>query len=1183
MRDKFKLPKLANMLMLVMLLASVFAPTMYDASELTKEVISQASEVKEEEVLSEVDSESTSEETASEEVDSEKDSEENETLSNAPPKEVNSEEVVSEEIISEEAINDEATSEDTVSVDTESDVIDLTGMTKDEIAKYLDPNAEEMNFITLEPQALKDVRGVSLTEITSSEDFSVINNTMYGEWGIYKANGHFIFCIQPGADVLSSADTTSESGSVYKDFSTTTKRYVGRVISSAMDHYHSSSDTDWVFAGQLLIWQYLADHEADTIGNPMASWNPGYLDGFQVHNTSAYKTEMNKIEDELDVWTVKPSFMGTTTNPKKHTLTYNASNNNFSTTLKDTNGVWDDKFANYGDFGNYKVTNPAGADNVKITTSVESTSYTSAKSYTWTPYASGEEEFYDAGQDLLYVGSDPVKGAMKFNTETRPLGGIKAKKVDSETGEALAGAEFKIYEDPNNNDKIDSGEEVTDTVVSDSNGLMETGKVLLEGDYTAKESKAPSGYVKSNTVHSLHVNANEITDYSSKPWKNDIIRGGFSLTKLGEVYGLDPEALADVEFTVTSTSFPSFSKVYTTDSNGNIITSAGELKVGDYHISETKAPSKYVMNYEEDFSIKKDGVIVQLNDGKDIVNELYMNKVHGRKTAQNLDNNDDALYPLAEATFGIYQDIGDANGKFDEEDILVDTQVTDANGEFTSIELQEGSYYVMEIEAPTGYNLNEATYPFTVANDGTLNDGAVINLGDITNEVITGTADLTKVGSKECDKALAKPGEIKDCQTVLSDVSFAIYQDLNGDGEWGKGEDKPIQVITTNEDGGATTEALKYGTYFAKEINNPRDNYFMNNNVFTFNITNQDEVVHINNGVAIENIEKLGKIEITKTGDTIGNLNSDSVPLESAEYTIFDSEGKEVDVLTTDSEGHATSINLPFGEYTFKETVAPEGYVLDETTYEFTIDNDSYLDTISFALTDEVITNQIGISKVETGGSEELPGAEIEIKDKDGNVIVSWTSDEEEHIVDDVEFGEYEICETKAPVGHVLATECIPFEVTEDGVVQHFTLENDLLTSDIQLTKVDSKTGEHLKGAEFELLKKDETDEFVNYNELGKNFVTDKDGYIDLNGVPWGEYALREIKAPNGYVLNDELIPFEVTEEGATIELSFPNDQMEMAVTGNKTAIKVIIGLLIVLIALVVIKNIVLKTEEELD
>lgn len=1154
MKERIRVHKLGNMLMLLMLVGSIFAQPVYGATELASEVkSSQVSEVKEEEAVSEVSEVSSEEvvsETTSEQVATNE--EKSEAEANAPP--VEETKVVSE---TSEAINEETTSttEAISEVDTEEDIIDLTNMTMEEIAKILDPNAEEQNFITLNPEQLKQVRGVSLTKVTSDEDFSVINSTMYGEWEIYKANGHYIFCIQPGLDVLSSATETGESASVFSKFSGETQNYIGRVISSSMQHYSDSGNNDYVFAGQLLIWDYLSDHERSLLGDPMPG-NPYFLDSWTIHNSSEYGSEIDTIEDDLDEWTIRPSFTGTQATPKGHTLKYNASKDNFELTLTDTNGVWDSKFADYGDFGNYTVSNPAGANNVKITTTVESTSYSSAHSYSWKPYASGTSEFYDGGQDLVYVGSDPVKASVKFKTEARPLGGFKIKKVDSETGAALSGAEYTLY---------DSAGSKVDTYTTNSNGIVSVGLELPIGDYKIKETKAPTGYVLNSTEHNVKIEADKITDLTSSPYENDIIRGGIELKKLGEVFELDPEALANIEFTVTSTTYPSFNEVYTTNNNGVLKTSNDEFKYGDYHIEETKAPSKYVMDFEQDFSITKDGVIVKLNGGDDVLNKLYLNKVHFTKIAENFDNEDDEMYPLSGSTFGFYTDLNE-NGQLDREDKLVDMQTSDENGEVTSIGLPEGHYVMHEIEPTEGYNINTNSYPFEIKNDGTIVDGGVIELGDIENEVITGKAQLIKVGSKLCDKERARPDTLKDCQTLLPDVSFAVYQDLNNNGVFDKQESKPVQVIKTDKDGLAVTEDLKYGHYFVKEINNPADNYFMNDNVFEFTISDQDEMVFINNGIAIENIEKLGNIHITKSGNEIGNLNADTVTLENAEYTIYNSKGEVEDVLTTDANGEATSKMLSFGDYTLKETKAPEGYVLDDTVYEFTIDSDTYENTIEFELTDEVIENELSILKTDLATGEELPGAELNIIEDNGTgtIVDTWVSTTEAHVIN-LEFGNYIITETATPEGYLPLAQAVRFSVTEDGIKQDIKIENELITNEIHIKKVDVATGEEIPGAHLQIIDR-------NTEEVVDSWVSTTEEHISTIG--YGNYSICEQIAPVGYYRMTTCVNFDVTEDGIIQSFKIENEAKRLAMTGGDPVVYVAVGIMgVVLIGALVGKR----------
>lgn len=906
-------------------------------------------------------------------------------------------------------------------------------MSLDEYTNYLNGDDEK----EFEDKLLNEEKKVyAVSKYRASESFQVINPyAPFSGYDVYSVDDDFVFCVEPGTGTLSVANSVSESGSTFNKFSDQSKSYVSKVISSAIEHYNNSSNMNYIFAGQLLIWEYLGENETSNM--PDISWGDKetFLKSFDVHKSKEYIKQINEIEKDINEWDTLPSF-ATNSKSKAYevTLPYDTSSDTFNITLKDDNGVWDSKYATYGTYGQYELSNPKGSDNVKITTSAENLNFSSPIKFTWTPVDSGEKNFYDAGQDLVHVGAEPVSAYMKIKTEKRKQGGFKLNKIDGETNQKLAGAEFTLY---------DESGTIVKTYTTDEEGLINSGKTLDRGNYMIKETKAPAGYMLSDKEYKFTIKPDKITEVSSEPIKNDIIRGGFELSKLGEVYNLENEYLSGVEFTVTSSTYPDFKKVYVSDENGQITTSNKELKYGKYTITETDAPSDYVSNYSEEFEITSNGDIVKLNKGEPIINELYLNKVHVTKNAKSLVNGDNDMKPLAGSTFGIYEEVGEVNGQLDRQDMIVDIQTTDENGEFTSSGLPQGNYIIKEISAPTGYNLNQNSYPFSIVNDGTLENGSTIELGEIENRVITGTAALTKVGVGSCVEA-----KIEKCQTPLTDVSFAIYADRNNNNVLDKNEDKPIEVIKTDENGIATTSSLKYGHYFVKEINT-LENYILNSVVYDFSITEQDQVVKVNKGEPIENIEKLGQLEIEKSGNKIGNLNDDEVLLKGAEYTIYDEEENVVEVITTNENGYAISSMLPFGSYVVRETSAPKGYIVDDNKYEFIIDEDSYQIPIKLQLYDEVIKNTVIISKVDAANGEELPGATLQIIDDSNEIIDEWVSTSEAH-KSIVEYGDYQICETIAPLGYKKNTKCTKFSVTEDGVKQTFTIENKLLPEVIE-------------------------------------------------------------------------------------------------------------------------------------
>lgn len=807
----------------------------------------------------------------------------------------------------------------------QSTSLNLSGMTRDQIAKALDPNQKAQDFIVLNPQQVEELKGYTVTETIAKEDFGTVNSTMWGyEYGIYKINGHFVFCIEPGYDTLNSANKVDESGSIFNKFKQGSKTYVTRVISSAIGHYNSTENESYVFAGQLLIWDYVATHEAEKIGNAMESWNPNYLQSFTIHK-SIYEPQIKEIEQDLREWTTLPSFLGTSTKPQKHTLKYDSKAEEYSLILTDENHVWDKKYANYDDYGNYSITNPSGTDNVKITTKTANSSYSEKVKYTWEPSISNKKELYDAGQDLIYVGAKVVNGYLQFNTE---------------------------------------------------DGL-----------------------------------------------------GGFKLEKKGEMSSTDPIPLESVEFTLTAKNDSSFKQVYKTDSKG-VINSGLTLKPGEYYLKETKAPS----NYNQDFTatlVIKDHKVTEVNNGKPIINHLYTNAISFKKTGLSLESDD--WLGLKGVEFELYSETGDINQVIDEDDQLVETLISDENGIVKSSQLPVGNYIVKESKTIEGYNLSEQTVSFKIANDGTINSGGTIDLGDFKNEVITGQVELSKLGVGYCE-------EKTDCSKPLANVKFDIYRDVNNDYQLSEDEQVSIDSIVTNDNGYGISSNLKYGHYYLQEVSNPDANYELNPAIFEFDIINQSEVVKVNNDQPITNQQKLGKLRISKSGEQ--QSEGQKSMLSGAEYTIYNAAEEIVDVLITDDNGVASSKPLPLGSYYIRETKAPVSYALDQSKFAFDITADNYKQALNLEFTDRKISNEIIISKIDGGNGQELPGATIEVISRDTDEIVEkWISTNEPHKIS-VDYGKYKICEQIAPDGYKLEKSCTNFEVTEDGARQEFTIEN---------------------------------------------------------------------------------------------------------------------------------------------
>ena len=235
---------------------------------------------------------------------------------------------------------------------------------------------------------------------------------------------------------------------------------------------------------------------------------------------------------------------------------------------------------------------------------------------------------------------------------------------------------------------------------------------------------------------------------------------------------------------------------------------------------------------------------------------------------------------------------------------------TDDKGEVTFKRLPMGNYYYREFDAPKGYYLDTTPYAFTIGEDG-------IVKAKMTNKLQEVILNIYKTD-----------GETKK---ALAGAEFKVF-DKNGN-ELGK--------ITTDENGQATTRdkiKLYAGIeYKVKETKAP-DGYRESNWEKTFSSDYNGSIEYHEVNLSVENTKMKGKFELYKVDSVSGNK------LAGAEYEIFDESGKSVFKGTTNSDGYLTC-ELPLGKYSYKETKAPENYVLDEKTYTFEFTEDGQVFT----------------------------------------------------------------------------------------------------------------------------------------------------------------------------------------------------------------------------------------------
>lgn len=358
------------------------------------------------------------------------------------------------------------------------------------------------------------------------------------------------------------------------------------------------------------------------------------------------------------------------------------------------------------------------------------------------------------------------------------------------------------------------------------------------------------------------------------------------------------------------------------------------------------------------------------------------------------------------------------------------------------------------------------------------------------------------------------------------------------------------KTVTTNANGEIDIFDLVPGTYTITEEN--IDRY----------VPNQSQTITVSSGktssVSFYNILKKFRVNVTKQDYEKGHAQGDA-KLSGAVYGLY--KGDElVAQYTTDQNGSFTTDYYVCGtDWTIKEITPSEGYLLNDTVYRVGADprdyNIEYNTAPDMTVMEQVIKGKISIIKHTDDGETQIEtpekGAEFQVYLKSAGSFVNADKDERDTIVCDEDgfastkllpYGVYTVHQTKGWDGREKITDFDVF-INTDGKTYKFLINNKNFESYLKVVKLDKETGKRIpyEGAAFEIYDSNNHRVTMQYTYPQvtsiHTFYTNKEGYlITPEKLPYGDYTLKEVQAPYGYILDDTPIPFSISQENSSTD-----------------------------------------------
>ncbi|MFR2980033.1 SpaA isopeptide-forming pilin-related protein [Ruminococcus bicirculans (ex Wegman et al. 2014)] len=730
---------------------------------------------------------------------------------------------------------------------------------------------------------------------------------------------------------------------------------------------------------------------------------------------------------------------------------------------------------------------------------------------------------------------------------------VEVTKQDSETASeqgdgTLAGAVYGLYKDG----------ELVDTYTTDENGYFKT-KEYVCGNYTVQEISPSAGYLLDTTVHSVGTEPEKYTIESnpiSMTVTEDVVKGNIAIIKHsddGSTQIETPEVGA--EFEVYLKSSGSYANAVETerdyltcDENGFAQTK--DMPYGIYTVHQTKGWEGTEFMADFDVKISADGQTYRyLINNAEFKSYIKVVKV---------DSETGKTIPYEGAGFEIY----DSNGQKISMTFAyptpttIDTFYTNSEGYLITPEvLPYGEYSLVEVQAPVGYVLDSTPVSFTVSADNAEEENALTVIkvrkentaqkGKIsvrkTGDIFTSVATASSAYTNENGEMIVNPTTYTPvfADGDLSDAVFqviAVEDIVTLDGTTRAYAGDVVSEITTDENGYAETEPLYLGKYEVRETKAPYG-YVLNNKPKDVELTYAGQEFEVRDTVntAFENEYQSVRISLSKVMENdklFGIYDNDyytsvrfglfaAEDITAADGTVIPADGLLSEVSLDENMTAKFDVQIPFGRYYVQEIATDEHYVLNGEKYlvnfEYMGQDIQNVDIDCGQFVNLLKRGRIEGHKVDDK-SEPLENAVFGLFTADcvkfsrDTAIMTAASDENGCFeFTDVPFGKYIVREIESPRGYILSDKEYAVSIAEDGKLIEITAENKPVT--VEISKRDIY-GNELVGAEMVLENAD--------GEIVDRWTSDGTNHV-VSKLGAGEYVLKEIAAPDGYIIATDI------------------------------------------------------------